>query len=876
MYIVLFLMNFFLLEDVFSEVLPDSIAFRFNKQLQLYPQEKLYVQTDKPYYIGGEDLWFRAFLTDYTSNIPDTTSRYVYTELVDPMDSVLVRVKTIPRDGAYYGNIRLSEFLPEGSYQLRSYTRYMCGLGDEYLFRKQIYIRNSFSSEYRVHADFDSEPDEKKIRGRLRFEEIKSGLLVEPKQVRLLDKRELQMIEDVEKERVLKMSDDSIYRFKTNPEKDYKNRTFCLECEYTGGFHEEYISIPYRDEEYDVSFFPEGGNFPSDVETRIGFKALSPDGMGKEVTGCVKDSSGTIRAEFRSNPKGMGSFVIKSKAGEHLYAECENQRGELKRFDLPLAESDVLTLSGQWSGDILNIFVLSAHDEAVPEGLYLLLHVRGALLYCSHWDNRRKYFQMKSEDLPSGIIEAALVDDAYNPVSERLFFNLNESDLAKVEVKPDRPVYKTRDSIHIDVLFGMDTLRTQEGTFAVSVTTDKDVHPDTMRTILTTFLLTSELKGYIESPGWYFSSERKSELDNLMLTQGWRRYRLERILKGDYEHPSGVLELGSEISGRVKGGFGYRKNKPGCQVSATSFVPPSYSLSETDENGRFRLTDIEMPENTRFLVQALTSAGKENVELTLDPISSYPPISLRYPCEFNPNKESEEFTSGVNEQYAEADGIRTIHLKGVVVKAKKYGKSSLSSGEGRIISQKQLDNLNVATLSILLQAKPSLNYPLIIDGISHAGIYNNPEFINNIPKDCIEELEIVEPYSKGAFYIQAKIWPPAGYNVVRYGALLVTTKDRNGGFPVREGFNKKSILPLGYQRVKEFYAPHYETAEDRKKVASDLRTTLYWNPCVKIQNGKAAFNFYSADTPGSYTVRIEGVTQDGKLIYSLSKVMVKN
>ena len=45
---------------------------------------------------------------------------------------------------------------------------------------------------------------------------------------------------------------------------------------------------------------------------------------------------------------------------------------------------------------------------------------------------------------------------------------------------------------------------------------------------------------------------------------------------------------------------------------------------------------------------------------------------------------------------------------------------------------------------------------------------------------------------------------------------------------------------------------------------------------MKIQNGKAEFDFYSADTPGSYTVRIEGVTEEGKLIYGLSKLSVEN
>ncbi|WP_147381175.1 hypothetical protein [Parabacteroides sp. AM08-6] len=450
-----------------DEVLPDSIAIRFNKQLQLYPQEKLYVQTDKPYYIGGEDLWFRAFLTDYTSNIPDTTSRYVYTELVDPMDSVLVRVKTIPRDGAYYGSILLREDLPEGMYRLRSYTRYMEGLGEDYFFRRNIYIGDSLSADYRTLADFTFDNEEKELRIRLRVEEIKTGSLFEAKELRVQNRKgEMQ---------VLKMSEDSIYRYNCRVEKDLQNRLLYIEYDYLGRYHKQYIPVPYPETEYDVSFLPEGGCFPSETSVKIAFKALSGDGLGEEITGEVLDSVGIVRAKFESNVLGMGTFSLKAMAGERLYANCKNRAGVVKRFELPVAEPSVCTLGGQWTGNILNLYVTVASDAVVPDSLYLLIHTRGALLYCAVWDGNRKYLQIKNSELPSGVLQAVLVDSNMVPLSERLFFNLNEADLCNLEYHTNSSVYHKRELIDTEVKVEENDSIQVSGNFSVSVTSDKDI-----------------------------------------------------------------------------------------------------------------------------------------------------------------------------------------------------------------------------------------------------------------------------------------------------------------------------------------------------------------------------------------------------------------
>lgn len=873
--LILLISNTFLPLFAQSTLVADSIFMCFNKQLQIYPQEKLYVQTDKPYYLGGEDIWFRAYLSDYTSHIPDTTSRYVYTELIDPYGKVISRIKTLPRAGAYYGNIRLQEGLAEGMYRLRSYTSFMKGLGEEYMYLRNIYIGNPMSADYRISAEFFfDDKKEEVVNIRLQLEDIKTGDIVEAKELRYQDRKGNM--------KVLKISEDSIYRFTCKPESDLQNRLLYVEYDYSGRFHRQYLPVPYPPKSaYDVSFWPEGGNFAADTDdARIGFKALSADGLAEIVEGRIVDSSGNIRGTFKSNALGMGAFQLKAEVGEQLYAECKNQSGMEKRFELPVAQQGVYSLGVKRIGGIFTFYITNASDLAVPDSLYLLLHLRGALLYCNGWNSSQKFLQLKSSDLPSGVLQALLVDRNRNPISERLLFNLNKADGIETELTTDRSVYQTRGKISSIIRLKENGETLPEGDLAISVTSDKDVRVDTLNTIISTMLLTSELKGHIENPGYYFSGsdlQRPEDLDYLMLTQGWSRYNIRSILKDSMELPKGQLEVGPEISGTVGGGGGIRGRKSGYQVSATTFLPAAFEMTETDDQGRFRLTTMEMPENTRFVIQALTEEGKgtRTLELRVDSVS-YPPVSHNLLWRYNYSRELENYMSNANEQYRKTYGERMIFLDEVVVKARKRGKSFLSVGDARVIPLSKIENIGAPTLSVLLKALPSANrYPLIIDGTPVIPFWSDEEFVANIPKEYIEELEVVEPSSQGAFNIQSQLGNNGDIDYIESGAILITTKARNGGYPTRDDLNKKTIVPLGYQVVKEFYSPRYETAEDSKLVPFDLRTTIFWAPCVKTNNGEVSFDFYSADASTDYTITVEGLSSTGKLIRTTRKIQIE-
>jgi hypothetical protein len=109
-----------------------------------FPQEKIYIQTDKPYYLGGENIWFRAFLVNASGHKPSTLSKKVYVELLNESDSVVNRLLLNSADQKMNGSIHLPDSLQEGNYVLRAYTNWMLNFKPEYIF----YRRPGFEFEF--------------------------------------------------------------------------------------------------------------------------------------------------------------------------------------------------------------------------------------------------------------------------------------------------------------------------------------------------------------------------------------------------------------------------------------------------------------------------------------------------------------------------------------------------------------------------------------------------------------------------------------------------------------------------------------------------------------------------------------------------------
>ncbi len=856
----------------------DSLTNRIIEQIIRFPQEKIYLHIDRPVYIAGETIWFRAHVADALLHTP-VTRQYVYAELLSPLDSVVERVKIRADSGAFSGYIKLDQALPEGDYTLCAWTENMLNPGADYHFRKNIRVEGPLSATVNTVVTFRSEKGDR-ITAEVSFRDIKSNKKIFPGQLRM--RINDQPLSEVETD------GDTISRFRFRLPEESDLRVLYVETTKS----REYIPVPYSQNDYEVYFFPEGGYIPAGTVSAVAFKALSGSGMPEHVTGNIIDDSGNIYAVLETLHDGMGLFFLKADTVTEYYAVCTNEQGLEKRFKLPLARNGTYTLSTELSGDSLYVSVIKSSDIRQQKKLFLMLHTRGIVHYAEPWDSSYSTISFDTRKFPSGVLQAILLDENMIPLSERLVFCLN-NDQSQVGIETDTETYQKRQKVNARVqVSGTDHL-SRTGSFSVSVTDDNDIKPDTSVTIFTTLLLTSELKGHINNPGFYFQKGNPMAapaLNLLMMTNGWRRYDIPAALTGRYQEMKYPLKSGMEITGSIRSLI-LGKSVAKAEVTIFSWGSDYFNTTLTDDNGRFVFGGIEFRDSTEFIVQALNKTGKPTVDLILDreffpTVTALPVRPTDIMAENRNDEQMSRYITRADTRYTMENGMRTVYIEEVIIKAKAPEKKNYSFSyymprssqpSNKMLDYEQIEEIHPIFLSEVIYHIPFVRVEggkVVIE--RYRFNLNTPLTAVLVLDDMIIEdydIDMIDPYSVERITVLVGAQTVLLGGQGAGGAIVITTKKGSKAYKEAPKFNIKTITPLGLQTPEEFYSPRYETQEQREIGPPDLRTTIYWNPNVTLSAGGAAeFDFYTADTPTDYSVIIEGITSDGLLIYGKTRI----
>ena len=771
----------------------DRLVSSFEKQSEVFQQEKIYIHTDKPYYISGEKILFRAYLVDAQDHKPVSESRFVYVELINSFNMVTTRVKILQEEGTYHGYLPIPEDAPEGDYTMRAYTVFMQNLDENYFFTKSIYIGD-------------------------------------PK-AQMTDK------------------------------------------------------ASSTDNDFDVSFYPEGGSLMQGTFCKVAFKAMKSDGRPADISGMIYDQAGTEIKAFKSEYLGMGCFPLLAEKGKNYYAICQDNKGKSIRFDLPAAIAKGYAISISGNKDKMYVTVLRSEETEPNEELYLLAHTRGMVHFADRWDIEKNHI-IQTEEFSSGVLHLILFDTGLNPVSERLVF-INNQDRAQVSYQPDQENYTARslvkNSVTLTDIFG----EPLAGSFSVAVTSDNEVQTDSTSNILTQLLLTSDLRGNIENPAYYFqkTTTSASDLDLLMLTQGWRRYNIEEITQGRYKQPKFPIENVTEISGMVKNDL-LGTPARNIEVNIMSLKYEYFDKTKTDKDGRFSFNVIEWPDSTSFTVSVKKKKTTTAKNLIIDK-ESFPKRTLfTLPRTGIEQNLFSQYAGKAEQQYVSENGMRMIHLSEVNVsaKSKQLRKSNLYNYATHTITSDFMSKYPATNILYHLRTAPGVIVNLekktvafirnidlggtppcmFVDGVLYAKPDELPDLITTIQPFDIAQIDILSGSSAAAFGPQAS-----------GGAIVIYTKTIEDYKNDEYVGDRKNIAPLGYQLPIEFYAPKYDTPEKRNAPTSDFRTTIHWQPVVQANSqGEASFEFYTADEPTSYTVIIEGIADDGSIIWKEEKLLI--
>lgn len=851
-----------------AQTMQDTIIANFSL-MERIPKEKLYLHLDKPFYGAGEKIWFKGYLVNAITHQDNAQSNFIITELINRSDSIVER-KKIRRDSLGFHNaFTLPATLPAGDYYLRGYSNWMLNEDPDFFFSRNIKIGNSIDNTIVSSIEYQQE-DDTHYTAKIKFTSNVQAVF-ENTTIKYLYLENGKI-----KNKGKKKTDENGWISISLPDlKSPVARRIEVEFDDPQYIYKRTFHLPVFTNDFDVKFFPEGGALINIPHQNVAFKAQGADGFSKEIEGFLFNSKGDTLTNFRSEHNGMGIFTMNPVNNETYYVTVRTNDSITKRFDLPAIEPKGISIAMSHYKQEIRYEIQKTEATEWPQKLFLLAHTRGKLAILQPINPKRTFGKMNDSLFTEGITHFMLIDEQGNALSERLIF-VPDHKPNQWQITTDQPTYGKREKVSLQITAKDSEGNPVEGTFSVSITDRKSIQPDSLAdNILSNLLLTSDLKGYVEDPAFYFLNQDARTLrsiDYLMMTHGWRRHKMENVLRTPSLNFTNYIEKGQTISGRIMGFFGANVKKgPICVLA------PKYNIiatTETDEKGQF-IVNTSFRDSTTFLVQARTKKGFAGVDILMDP-PQYPVATHKAPYFNGATTFMEDYLMNTRDQYYMEGGMRVYNLKEVTVTAKRERPSSKSIYTGGINTYTVEEDRLQGYGQTAFDAASRLPSVTITNG-SEIHIRNNSEpaiiVIDDIvyedASDILKDIQVSDMSSisllRGA---DAVILGPRASG----GAVVITLKDPRN-LPARPAQGIITYTPLGYSESVEFYHPTYDTPEKKNAQRSDFRSTVYWNPELRLDaEGKATIEYYTPDSTAPEDIIIEGVDKNGKVCRILQTI----
>jgi hypothetical protein len=635
-----------------------------------------------------------------------------------------------------------------------------------------------------------------------------------------------------------------------------------------------------------LRFFPEGGDMIAGVNNKIAFKANDQYGRPVKIKGVILDQKGGFVDSLKIIHDGMGTFHLAPQEGATYTAKWKDEKGSSFNTDLPLIKPTGVSLQiGMNNGKRIISILSSANLGDELKTIHVIGVMNNKMAFKTNIEVKPNGIASKVlpvESLPSGIITITAFDGNWNAIAERVCFIKNEDYRFQpsMEVKYWGLGRRKRNEIEITVPENLGA-----ASLSVSVT-DAEIERDTTDNIISHFLLSSEIRGRVHNPAYYFSNNSETvmqELDLVMLTNGWRKFEWKDISQGKmpaitYPRDTNYLALSGKVFGVAKTQLSGTESivlmiKEKDSGSRMIIVPINRDATFSDQDiVLFDSVRVYYSLKSKFLGQAEARFMTERL-----PAPNYVTYSRSFLS--NPFFDTTGIGRHINLATAALDlsNQQNKMMETVTVRAKqkapvqvmdeKYTSGMFSGGDGY-----QFDLVNdpfaSSSLSIFtyLQGKvaglqittgagtPSLTWRGGSPVIFIDEMQSDPEMVSGIPVNDIAYIKVFRP-------------PFMGSSSGGSGAIAIYTKRGDEAKDTRSGGMSSNVV-VGYTQIKQFYSPNYERYDARNE-NKDLRTTLYWNPQV-ISGGKKntiRLSFFNNDISNSFRVVIEGMTQEGLLTH---------
>ncbi len=749
-----------------------------------YIGEKVFVHSDRNYYVCGEILWFKTYVTNAANNHPLSLSKVIYVEILNNRHEPVLQSKISLENGTGNGSFSLPLTLESGNYELRAYTNWMKNDSPDYFFKKIITIVNT---------------------------------------TRNLD-----------------------------------------------------LSLVKNPIKYFAQFFPEGGSLVNGINSVVAFKINDDAGKGEEGQGIVVDQSNDTVAHFQTEKFGMGKFLFTPESAKHYTAIVTLKNNSVIRKELPDALENGFAMQVTDEGNQLKVTVSSSKE--INQNLYLIAQTNKQIDFSqtASLQNNQAVFYINKENLKEGIAQITLFTENQKPVCERLYFKRPKNKML-ISKTTNKAIFNLRDKVAIDLSTKDPSGNLLPADLSASVYRLDSLHIPDDAGIYSYLWLSSELKGFIENPDFYFQNdhaETNEALDNLLLTQGWRRFDEKKVSLTKRVITYVPENRGHIIVGKVTN---EATGKPAADVLVYLSIPGRrvqlYGCKSNQEGMvHFDLKDFYGP--SQIILQ--TNTDKDS----LYHLEVFSPFSEEISGNVFPalhiSEASKDLLQSANVSMEISNGyhatdlqkLQRLQIDTLPFYYKPY-KTYLLDNYTRFTTMEEVLREYVAEVNVVKK-----------QGKYHLNTFNAPGFelhdkqpaqtvfnkdplmlLDGVPVFDANKIIAYDPLKVQRLDVVASkyIWWP----IVSEGIVSFTTYKGNlDGYTLDP---RDVILDYdGLQQQRVFYSPDYSTDKEIQSRLPDFRELLYWSPNISTnEKGIAHISFFTGDIPGKYLVVLQGISSNG-------------
>jgi hypothetical protein len=797
-----------------DEDLIGKLVAKLEKYTLNAPQEKVYLQLDKPYYMAGETIWLKGYLFEARSHAVDSVSKVLYVDLVVQEKGKIIYQRILKcESGMTHGDIALQNSLPEGMYRLRAYTNYMKNFSDNFFFTKDIKIwqgsmdnrvDDAKNAEFAKISDLQFLPEGGNmvngLDARIAFKAINiAGKGIDCEGFILENEKDTVAI--------LKSEHLGMGAFNLKPEsgKIYTAQVKGLDGKYT--------------------------SYPLPTASEQGFVMTVDNVTNKENVKILVSNS---------QPKPAGS------SGEMVM--IAHQRGKVcfvsKGSDAKPSFSAKFPRSKFPDDGIVQLTLFDANGQPQAERLIFINQNRQINVKVS--TDKVSY---KSREKVTLSLQAT--DAEGNPIEGN--FSVAVTDGSQVLTEPNQENMLTY------LLLGSD-LKNAQNSDNYSNILRGNVEQPAYYFDKTIANVDRHLDILMMTQGWRRFT--------------WSDVLAERYPKIDNVLESGLSVTGKVLKPNGKVSY----NATLTMMLSPKKGESVFTMATADSLGRYGFYGLDFTDTSSVMVQASNGKVVKNLDVKIDFAVTPTVKIVKFPfnpIEFDASaidlflkktKESIDLEKKLilddNQMLKEVivtvkkerDGRRIYGnaTNTVVVDPDKCGsyRDIFQYIDGRVAGVKSYSDQSVAGGGKGLLIRGSV--PLyLLDGLA-----GDADLIASVSPCDVEAIDILKGADAGIFGSRA------GNGVV---AVLTRRGGNNYDYTKDPAPGAATATKLGYSITKEFYVPQYDI-QKAEHIRPDFRSTLLWSPNVKTDvSGKATLTFWNTDGVGNMQIIAEGVGVNGRV-----------